>query len=70
MRHLADPPPYRVAQQPRIGIQRGDKRMPTGTGGAPSQDRQVVSVAPRSSRFSSVSLPRLRSHPIRQRCAI
>ena len=66
MRHLADQAPHRVARQPRVGIERddiahirrrpavADRRRPT----------KVVSVAPRSSRFSSWSLPRLRSHPI------
>ena len=38
-------------------------------GGRDPVSRNVVSVAPRSRRLSSWSLPRLRSHPIQRPCA-
>ena len=60
----ADEPPDGAARQPRVGIERDHvadvrrrrRRRPSGR-----QDARVV--APRSSAFSSSSLPRLRSQP-------
>ena len=67
MRHLADEPAHRVARQPRVGVERDDVAHIGGHGGRrPSTVRNVVSVAPRSSRLSSCSLPRLRSQPIQR----
>ena len=67
MRHLADQPADRVARQARVGVERDD----IANVGRRQRRRavdwmKVVSVAPRSSRFSSCSLPRLRSQPIQR----
>ena len=67
MRHLADQAAHRVARQPRVGVERDDVADAGGHAGAAVDGQKVVSVAPRSSRLSSCSLPRLRSQPI-QRC--
>ena len=66
MRHLADQSADRFARQPGIGVERDDV---ADTGRARREagrpiGMKVVSVAPRSSRFNSCSLPRLRSQPI------
>ena len=67
MRHLADQPADGVARQPRIGVERDDVAHVGGaSSGVPSTSMKLVSVAPRSSRFSSCSLPRLRSQPIQR----
>ena len=65
MRHLADQAADRIPRQARVGIERDDIAHLTGTaGGLPATGKKPVSAAPRSNRFISCSLPRLRSQPI------
>ena len=61
-----------VARQPRIGVERDDVADAGGHASArrPPIGMKLVSVAPRSSRFSSCSLPRLRSQPIQRAFAV
>ncbi len=67
MRHLADQPARGVARQARVGVERDDVADAGGRRGAAVDGMNVVSAAPRSRRFSSWSLPRLRSQPIQRR---
>ena len=66
MRHLADQPlAPRRDRQARVGIQRDDiAHVLRQAGDSPSTARRSCRSAPRSRRFSSCSLPRLRSQPI------
>ena len=71
MRHRADQPARGVARQLRVGVERDDVAHAGGHAGRRRRcATKVVSVAPRSSRLSSCSLPRLRSQPIHRRFAL
>ena len=55
----------RAARQARVGVERDDvAHASSDSCAAIHRRRKVVSVAPRRKRFSSCSLPRLRSQPI------
>ena len=69
MRHLADQALDRVARQSRVGVERDDVADVGRQRPRSPSSRNVVSVAPRSRRLSSCSLPRLRSQPIQRPCA-
>jgi len=65
MRHLADQAAGSVARHAGIGVKRDYVADAFGHNRGRAVDcDELVSVAPRRSRFSSCSLPRLRSHPI------
>ena len=68
MRQRADQAAGRFQRQLRVGVQRdhvADRRQHREV--ARDGSTKLVSVAPRSSRLNSASLPRLRSHPIQRR---
>ena len=70
VRHLPDQPAGGLARQPRVGVERDHVADAGRSDGSAARRwrRSVVSVAPRSSRLNSCSLPRLRSQPIHFPC--
>jgi hypothetical protein len=61
VRHGADELPRRIARQLRIGVQRDDVLDGRQERAIADDERKAVPAPPRSSAFSSASLPRLRS---------